>query len=149
MKQNIIEESFSVLTALLPHPPACSQVDVSGAYESLPQSKLMEVVSEALSPFMDEPCTIRRYGRIWADGHEGLKRAFARQVRYQADGMYMRLPRYTRHLTWSACPQADFLDGDMGSSNMKGFVMLLQKKGMVHHSILVEQVRGMRSEGEI
>lgn len=121
----------------------CSQVDVSGAYESLPHSKLMEVVGEALSPFMDEPCSIRRYGRIWADGHEGLKRAFVRQVRHAADRMRMCLPRYARHLTGSPCPQADFLDGDTGSSNMKGFVMSLQKKGMVHHSILVEQVRGM------
>ncbi|XP_075868222.1 telomerase reverse transcriptase isoform X2 [Nelusetta ayraudi] len=96
-----------------PQPLYFVKVDVSGAYESLPHSKLMEVVGEALSPFMDEPCSIRRYGRIWADGHEGLKRAFVRQ--------------------------ADFLDGDTGSSNMKGFVMSLQKKGMVHHSILVEQ----------
>lgn len=133
---------------LLAHSPACSQVDVSGAYESLPHSKLMEVVSEALSPFMDEPCTIRRYGRIWADSHEGLKRAFVRQVQYGAVGMCMCLPHYALRLTSPPCLQADFLDGDMGSSNMKGFVMALQKKGMVHHSILVEQVRGMHLERE-
>lgn len=29
----------------------------------------------------------------------------------------------------------------MGSTNMKGFVMSLQKRGKVHHTILVEQVR--------
>lgn len=29
----------------------------------------------------------------------------------------------------------------MGSTNMKGFVMSLQKRGKVHHAILVEQVR--------
>lgn len=62
--------------------------------------------------------------------------------------MCARLCRCARHLTRSPCAQADFLDGDMGSSNMKGFVMSLQKKGMVHHSILVEQVRGTRSENE-
>lgn len=70
--QSTLEENFSL---------ACLQVDVSGAYESLPHSKLMEVVSEALLPFMDEPCTIRRYARIWAEAHEGLKRVFVRQVR--------------------------------------------------------------------
>lgn len=31
---------------------------------------------------------------------------------------------------------------------MKGFVMSLQKKGMVHHSVLVEQVRATRSESQ-
>lgn len=86
-------KSFSALTALLPRPPACSQVDVSGAYESLPHSKLTEVVSEALSPFMDEPCTIRRYARIWAEAHEGLKRIFVRQVRYEGGGMSTRSAR--------------------------------------------------------
>lgn len=53
------------------------------------------------------------------------------------------------HLTSPPCLQADFLDGDMGSSNMKGFVMALQKKGMVHHSILVEQVRDAFREREL
>lgn len=28
----------------------------------------------------------------------------------------------------------------MGSTNMKGFVMSLQKRGKFHHTILVEQV---------
>lgn len=37
--------------------------------------------------------------------------------------------------------QADFLEDNMGSSNMKGFGMALQKRGKVHHTILVEQVR--------
>lgn len=31
----------------------------------------------------------------------------------------------------------------MGSTNMKGFVMALQKSGKVHHTILVEQVRDL------
>lgn len=37
--------------------------------------------------------------------------------------------------------QADFLEDNMGSSNMKGFGMSLQERGKVHHTILVEQVR--------
>lgn len=37
--------------------------------------------------------------------------------------------------------QADFMEDNMGSTNMKGFGMSLQKNGKVHHAILVEQVR--------
>lgn len=62
--------------------------------------------------------------------------------------MYTCLSRYARHLTWSPCEQADFLHGDVGSSNMKGFVMSLQKKGVLHHSILVEQVSRTHSENK-
>lgn len=56
------------------------KVDVSGAYESLPHDKLIEVVGEALSPVQDELFAIRRYAKIWADSHEGLKKTFVRQV---------------------------------------------------------------------
>lgn len=34
----------------------------------------------------------------------------------------------------------------MGGTNMKGFVMSLQKRGKVHHTILVEQVRVTSSD---
>lgn len=57
-----------------------SKVDVSGAYESLPHDKLIEVIGQVLSPIQDELFTIRRYAKIWADSHEGLKKAFVRQV---------------------------------------------------------------------
>ncbi|XP_040909585.1 telomerase reverse transcriptase [Toxotes jaculatrix] len=96
-----------------PQPLYFVKVDVSGAYESLPHDRLMEVVGQALSPVQDELFTIRRYAKIWSDSHEGLKKAFIRQ--------------------------ADFLEDNIGSTNMKGFVMSLQKRGKVHHAILVEQ----------
>ncbi|KAK5855346.1 hypothetical protein PBY51_005449 [Eleginops maclovinus] len=96
-----------------PQPLYFVKVDVSGAYESLPHEKLTEVVEQALSPVQDELFTIRRYAKIWADRHEGLKKSFVRQ--------------------------ADLLEDSMGSTNMKGFVTSLQKKGKVHHAILVEQ----------
>lgn len=57
-----------------------TKVDVSGAYESLPHDKLIEVISQALSPVQDELFTIRRYAKIWADSHEGLRKSFVRQV---------------------------------------------------------------------
>lgn len=56
------------------------QVDVSGAYESLPHTKLVEVISQVLSPVQDQIFTVRRYAKIWADAHEGLKKSFIRQV---------------------------------------------------------------------
>nr|XP_046274010.1 telomerase reverse transcriptase [Scatophagus argus] len=96
-----------------PQPLYFVKVDVSGAYESLPHDKLVEVIGQALSPVQDELFTIRHYAKIWADSHEGLKKAFVRQ--------------------------ADFLEDNMGSTNMKGFVMSLQKRGKVHHTILVEK----------
>lgn len=55
---------------------------MSGAYESLPHDKLIEVITQALTPFQDELFTIRRYAKIWSDSHEGLKKAFLRQVLY-------------------------------------------------------------------
>ena len=57
------------------------QVDVSGAFESLPHDKLIEVVGQVLSPDHDELITTRRYAKIWVDSHEGLKKSFVRQVR--------------------------------------------------------------------
>ncbi|XP_070777821.1 telomerase reverse transcriptase [Enoplosus armatus] len=96
-----------------PQPLYFVKVDVSGAYESLPHDKLIEVIGQALSPVQDELFTIRRYAKIWADSHEGLKKSFVRQ--------------------------ADFLEDNMGSTNMKGFVTSLQKRGKVHHTVLVEQ----------
>ncbi|XP_034456325.1 telomerase reverse transcriptase [Hippoglossus hippoglossus] len=97
-----------------PQPLYFVKVDVSGAYESLPHDKLIEVVGQVLSPDHDELFTTRRYAKIWVDSHEGLKKTFVRQ--------------------------AAFLEDNIGSTNMKGFVTSLQKKGKVHHAILVEQL---------
>ncbi|XP_043994992.1 telomerase reverse transcriptase isoform X1 [Gambusia affinis] len=97
----------------LPQPLYFVKVDVSGAYESLPHDKLIEVIGQALCTVQDQLFTIRRYAKIWADSHEGLKKAFVRQ--------------------------ADFLEDNMGSTNMKGFLMSLQKSAKLHHAILVEQ----------
>ncbi|XP_056154455.1 telomerase reverse transcriptase [Lampris incognitus] len=89
------------------------KVDVSGAYESLLHSKLIEVVGQALSPVQEEVFTVRHYAKIWADDHEGLKKTFVRQV--------------------------DFMENNMASTTMKGFVMSLQRESKLHDSILVEQ----------
>lgn len=56
------------------------KVDVSGAYESLPHDKLVEVITQVISPIQDEPLNVRRYAKVWMDFHEGLKKTFVRQV---------------------------------------------------------------------
>ncbi|XP_061671150.1 telomerase reverse transcriptase [Syngnathoides biaculeatus] len=90
-----------------------AKVDVSGAYDSLPHDKLLNVIGQVLSPVQDEAFTIRSYAKIWEHPFEGLRKSFVRQ--------------------------ADFVVDEMGSTNMKGFVTALQRSGRVHHAILVEQ----------
>ncbi|KAM9855184.1 telomerase reverse transcriptase [Aulostomus maculatus] len=97
-----------------PQPLYFVKADVSGAYESLPHDKLLEVIGQTFSRVLDELLTIRCCVKIWADSHEGLRKSFIRQ--------------------------ADFLADNMGSTNMKGFVMSLQQSGKAHHAILVEQL---------
>ncbi|KAG7280457.1 hypothetical protein CRUP_033758 [Coryphaenoides rupestris] len=63
------------------------KVDVSGAYESLPHDKLVEVIGQALTPVQEDTFIIRRYGKIWSDAHEGLKKSFPRQVSDEAAGV--------------------------------------------------------------
>ncbi|KAK0154845.1 Telomerase reverse transcriptase [Merluccius polli] len=89
------------------------KVDVSGAYESLPHDKIIEVIGQALTPVQEDAFVIRRYAKIWSDAHEGLKKSFTRQ--------------------------ADFMEDNIGSTNMKGFVMTMQRERKLHNAILVEQ----------
>uniref|UniRef100_A0A4W5PTC1 Telomerase reverse transcriptase n=1 Tax=Hucho hucho TaxID=62062 RepID=A0A4W5PTC1_9TELE len=96
-----------------PQPLYFVKVDVSGAYDSLPHTQLLEVIGQVLSHVQGELFSVRRYAKVWADSHEGLKKTFVRQ--------------------------ADFMDDTVASTNMKGFVMSLQREGKVHDAILVEQ----------
>lgn len=73
------EAQYSVISTFIRH-MFVFKVDVSGAYESLPHDKLTEVVDQAVSPLKSELLLIRRYAKIWANSHEGLKKAFVRQV---------------------------------------------------------------------
>ncbi|XP_068188382.1 telomerase reverse transcriptase [Antennarius striatus] len=93
----------------MPQPLYFVKADVSGAYESLPHKKLIEVIDQALSLVEDKCFTIRCYAKIWADSYEGLKKTFVRQA-------YLLEP-----------------------CGMKGFVMSLQRSGQCHDAVLVEQ----------
>ncbi|XP_052325078.1 telomerase reverse transcriptase isoform X2 [Oncorhynchus keta] len=92
-----------------PQPLYFVKVDVSGAYDSLPHTQLLEVIGQVLSHVQEELFSVRCYAKVWADTHEGLKKTFVRQA------------------------------DTVASTNMKGFVMALQREGKVHDAILVEQ----------
>uniref|UniRef100_A0AAZ3S1H4 Telomerase reverse transcriptase n=1 Tax=Oncorhynchus tshawytscha TaxID=74940 RepID=A0AAZ3S1H4_ONCTS len=92
-----------------PQPLYFVKVDVSGAYDSLPHTQLLEVIGQVLSHVQEELFSVRCYAKVWADTHEGLKKTFVRQA------------------------------DTVASTNMKGFVMSLQREGKVHDAILVEQ----------
>lgn len=66
-------------------------MDVSGAYDSLPHSKLLEVIRQVLSPVQEETFSVRRYAKVWANFHEGLKKTFVRKVHAEA---YILTPKY-------------------------------------------------------
>uniref|UniRef100_A0A8C1X313 Telomerase reverse transcriptase n=1 Tax=Cyprinus carpio TaxID=7962 RepID=A0A8C1X313_CYPCA len=92
------------------------QVDVSGAYDSLPHQKLVEVLGEVLRVFSERSFFVRQYARVWKDPHLGLRKHF--------------------------CTRAEMSE----PLNMKGFVVEEQAGGTLHDAILVErhssEVRG-------
>ncbi|XP_059411518.1 telomerase reverse transcriptase [Carassius carassius] len=99
-----------------PRPLYFVKVDVSGAYDSLPHQKLVEVLGEVLRVFSERSFFVRQYARIWNDPHLGLRKHF--------------------------CTRAEMSE----PLNMKGFVVEEQAGGTLHDTILVErhssEVRG-------
>ncbi|KAJ8408610.1 hypothetical protein AAFF_G00252450 [Aldrovandia affinis] len=87
------------------------KMGVSGAYDSLPHDKLLQVVSEVLSPVLDEVFSVCRYAQVWADSGLGVRRAFRGQASTSAET----------------------------ELSMKGFVTALQRQGQLHSAILMEQ----------
>ncbi|KAK6324273.1 hypothetical protein J4Q44_G00066120 [Coregonus suidteri] len=66
-----------------PRPLYFVKVDVSGAYDSLPHTQLLEVIGQVLSHVQEELFSVRRYAKVWADNHEGLKKTFVRQTSWK------------------------------------------------------------------
>ncbi|XP_065139998.1 telomerase reverse transcriptase [Paramisgurnus dabryanus] len=99
-----------------PRPLYFVKVDVSGAYDSLPHVKLVEVLGEVLGPFAQESFFLRQYARVWFDPNRGLRKRF--------------------------CTKAETSE----PLNMKGFILDAQASGTLHNAILVErhtsEVRG-------
>ncbi|XP_061838312.2 telomerase reverse transcriptase isoform X1 [Nerophis lumbriciformis] len=85
-----IHKALSSLAAAQKEMPRAlffTKVDVSGAYESLPHAKLLQVIGQVLSPVQDQTFCIRSYAKVWTDSHEGLRKSFARQDNMRAINM--------------------------------------------------------------
>ncbi|KAG9281482.1 telomerase reverse transcriptase [Astyanax mexicanus] len=99
-----------------PHPLYFVKVDVSGAYDSLPHAKLLEVVGEVLDPVLQDCFFLRHYAKVWRDSSLGIRKQF--------------------------CTKADMLE----MVNMKGFAVEEQNSGRLRDAVLVErysvEVRG-------
>ncbi|XP_056336108.1 telomerase reverse transcriptase [Danio aesculapii] len=107
---------FSPQQKSSPRPLYFVKVDVSGAYDSLPHLKLVEVLNEVLSPFAEQSFFLRQYSSVWSDPTRGLRKRF--------------------------CTKAEMSE----PLNMKGFVVDEQASGRLYDAILVErhssEVRG-------
>uniref|UniRef100_A0A3B1KJQ8 Telomerase reverse transcriptase n=1 Tax=Astyanax mexicanus TaxID=7994 RepID=A0A3B1KJQ8_ASTMX len=93
-----------------PHPLYFVKVDVSGAYDSLPHAKLLEVVGEVLDPVLQDCFFLRHYAKVWRDSSLGVRKQF--------------------------CTKADMLE----MVNMKGFAVEEQNSGRLRDAVLVERV---------
>ncbi|ROK64947.1 Telomerase reverse transcriptase [Anabarilius grahami] len=109
-------KNFSPQQKSSPRPLYFVKVDVSGAYDSLPHQKLVEVLGEVLGPFAEQSFFLRQYARVWNDPTQGLRKHF--------------------------CTKAEMSE----PLNMKGFVVDEQASGSLRDAILVErhssEVRG-------
>ncbi|NP_001077335.1 telomerase reverse transcriptase [Danio rerio] len=109
-------QDFSPQQKSSPRPLYFVKVDVSGAYDSLPHLKLVEVLKEVLGPFAEQSFFLRQYSSVWSDPTRGLRKRF--------------------------CTKAEMSE----PLNMKGFVVDEQVSGRLHDAILVErhssEVRG-------
>ncbi|XP_076862780.1 telomerase reverse transcriptase isoform X2 [Brachyhypopomus gauderio] len=108
-RQDIHRVLSSVSSQHTPQPLYFVKVDITGAYDSLPHPKLLEVVQRVLGPVRDESFSLRHYAKVWTDSTHSLRRRF--------------------------CTKADACE----PLNMKGFVLEEQDSGKLHSAILVEK----------
>ncbi|XP_058033295.1 telomerase reverse transcriptase isoform X2 [Ahaetulla prasina] len=87
------------------------KADVTGAYDTLPHDKLVEVILQALAPERNTTYSIRRYAAIMRTGNGCIKKYYRRHVS-----------------TYN-----EFIDG------MKQFVSHLQQNTSLRNAIIVEQ----------
>ncbi|XP_066525118.1 telomerase reverse transcriptase isoform X2 [Hoplias malabaricus] len=117
-KQDIhkVLRSIKPQHAKITQPMYFVKVDISGAYDSLPHAKLLEVVGEVLDPVQDFSFSLRHYAKVWRDSTLGIRKQFCTKV------------------------------GVLEMMNMKGFAVEEQSSGRLHNSVLVErfstEVRG-------
>ncbi|KAM3929821.1 telomerase reverse transcriptase [Leptodactylus fuscus] len=87
------------------------KTDIKEAYDTIPHTKLEQVISKVINPDIEEVYCIRRYSMLWMDSHGRIRTSFK------------------RHVT----SLVDFIP------NMKCFLAHFQESNLVHNAILVEQ----------
>ncbi|XP_053323288.1 telomerase reverse transcriptase [Spea bombifrons] len=87
------------------------KADVKGAYDTIPHSKLKEIISKVIKANTEEVYCIRQYASVWMDTSGQLRKSFKRHV----------------------STLVDFLP------NMKQFVYRLQDNKIKQDAVLVEQ----------
>ncbi|XP_075683115.1 telomerase reverse transcriptase isoform X2 [Rhinoderma darwinii] len=87
------------------------KTDVEKAYDTIPHSKLKEVISKVINPDIEEVYCIRRYAVLWMDSHGRIRKSFKRHVSNLVDFM----------------------------PNMKCFLTHFQEGNLVQNAIFVEQ----------
>ncbi|XP_043921081.1 telomerase reverse transcriptase [Protopterus annectens] len=87
------------------------KADVTGAYDTIPHNKLIEVISQIIGLKVEENYCVRRYAVVWSDALGQLRKS------------------YKRHVS----TMIDFLPG------MKQFVSNLQQSASLQSSIFIEQ----------
>ncbi|XP_018424735.1 PREDICTED: telomerase reverse transcriptase [Nanorana parkeri] len=87
------------------------KTDVKGAYETIPHSKLNEVITKVINPDIEEVYSIRRYAKLWIDPNGQIRKAFKQHVSTFIDFM----------------------------PTMKSFLSHLQERNLVQNNIIVEQ----------
>ncbi|TRY62433.1 hypothetical protein DNTS_013975 [Danionella cerebrum] len=92
-----------------PRPLYFVKVDVSGAFDSLPHPKLMELLDDLLLSYKEQSFFLRQYVMVWNDPHLGVR---------------------THCYTKAELSQP---------LNMKAFIANEQLNGSMHDAILVEQ----------
>eukprot|EP00062_Callorhinchus_milii_P005484 gi/632945015/ref/XP_007887823.1/ PREDICTED: telomerase reverse transcriptase [Callorhinchus milii] len=87
------------------------KADVTGAYDTIPHAKLVDVISRVLDPKVQENYCIRRYASIWSNSAGQIRKSFKRQAFTMMDLM----------------------------PNMKEFVSHLQQQTSLQNAVLVDQ----------
>nr|XP_023673366.1 telomerase reverse transcriptase isoform X2 [Paramormyrops kingsleyae] len=111
---------FAALHKEKPRPLYFVKVDVSGAYDSLPHDKLLQVVTEVLFPIWNEAFVIRWWAQVWSEANDSMKRAFRRRVE-----------------KWGET-----------DTTVRGFMMTIQQNSKIHDSILIEQRYSLDTYGK-
>uniref|UniRef100_A0A4W3JXA5 Telomerase reverse transcriptase n=1 Tax=Callorhinchus milii TaxID=7868 RepID=A0A4W3JXA5_CALMI len=74
------------------------KADVTGAYDTIPHAKLVDVISRVLDPKVQENYCIRRYASIWSNSAGQIRKSFKRQVAFTMMDLMPNMKEFVSHL---------------------------------------------------